>query len=313
MVYSQSIARGALFIIVSEFLIAAMGAIIKLVAEGLPNEMIVFFRNVFGLLALMPLLMRAGMPGLKTRVFHLHLVRGLAGVVAMYCFFYAIAHIKLADAMLLKLTTPVLIPVVAFFWLQERLSRLARYALLVAFAGVFLIIRPGLDLDWVMLIALAGSAMAALAKVAIRRLSSTEPAVRIVFYFAGIAAVVSAVPLLWGWQTPTPRQWGLLMAVGPLATLAQLFMTRGYASAPASRVGIFTYSSVIFGASLGWLFWDELWDLVSIAGAVMVTSAGAMVLHSARQDIPDEGIAWEPTPAPMETSPGIKKDYAPNP
>ncbi len=313
MVYSQSIARGALFIIVSEFLIAAMGAIIKLVAEGLSNEMIVFFRNVFGLLALIPLLMRAGMPGLKTRVFHLHLVRGLAGVVAMYCFFYAIAHIKLADAMLLKLTTPVLIPVVAIFWLQERLSRLARYALLVAFAGVFLIIRPGLDLDWVMLIALAGSAMAALAKVAIRRLSSTEPAVRIVFYFAVTAAVVSAVPLLWGWQTPTPRQWGLLIAVGPLATLAQLFMTRGYASAPASRVGIFTYSSVIFGASLGWLFWDELWDLVSIAGAVMVASAGAMVLHSARQDIPDEGISWEQTPAPMGNSSGIKKDYAPNP
>ncbi len=274
-----------------------MGAIIKLVAEGLPNEMIVFFRNLFGLLALVPLLTRAGMPGLKTRVFHLHLVRALAGVAAMYCFFYAIAHIKLADAMLLKLTTPVLIPVVAFFWLQERLSRLARYALLVAFAGVVLIIRPGLDLNWVMLIALAGSAMAALAKVAIRRLSSTEPAVRIVFYFAGIAAAVSAVPLLWGWQAPTLRQWGLLMAIGPLATLAQLFMTRGYGSAPASRVGIFTYSSVIFGASLGWLFWDEWWDLVSIAGAVMVASAGAMVLHSARQDIPDEGIAWEQTPA----------------
>lgn len=313
MVYPQSIARGALFIIASEFLIAAMGAIIKLVAEGLSNEMIVFFRNLFGLLALIPLLTRAGWPGLRTRVFHLHLVRGLAGVVAMYCFFYAIAHIKLADAMLLKLTTPILIPVAAFFWLQERLSKLARFALLVGFAGVFLIIRPGLDLNWVMLIALAGSAMAALAKVAIRRLSSTEPAVRIVFYFAGIAVVVSAVPLLWGWQTPTLRQWGLLLAIGPLATLAQLLMTRGYASAPASRVGIFTYSSVIFGASLGWLFWDELWGLVSMAGAVMVASAGAMALYSARQDIPDEGIAWETVPAVAENKAGNGKHHVPTP
>lgn len=310
MIYTQSIVRGAVFIVASEFLIAAMGAIIKSVAEGLPNEMIVFFRNLFGLLALVPLLTRAGMPGLKTRVFHLHLVRALAGVAAMYCFFYAIAHIKLADAMLLKLTTPILIPVVAFFWLQERLSRLVRFALLVGFAGVFLIIRPGLDLDWVMLIALVGSAMAALAKVAIRRLSTTEPAVRIVFYFAGIAAVVSAVPLLWGWQTPTFGQWASLLAIGPLATLAQLLMTRGYASAPASRVGIFTYSSVIFGASLGWWFWDELWDLVSIAGAVLVASAGAMALRGARQDIPDAGISWEqaPTPTPAENG----TSYVPN-
>ncbi len=313
MVYSQSIARGALFIIASEFLIAAMGAIIKFVADGLSNEMIVFFRNLFGLLALIPLLMRAGVPGLKTRVFHLHLVRGLAGVVAMYCFFYTIAHIKLADAMLLKLTTPILIPVVAFLWLQERLSRLVRFALLVGSAGVFLIIRPTLDLNLVMLVALAGSAMAALAKVAIRRLSSTEPVVRIVFYFAGIAAAVSAVPLLWGWQTPTPGQWGLLLTIGPLATLAQLCMTRGYASAPASRVGIFTYSSVIFGAFLGWLFWGELWDLVAIAGAVMVAGAGAMALHSTRQDIPDEGIAWDDPRTSKQNHVRNGKRYVPNP
>jgi drug/metabolite transporter (DMT)-like permease len=291
-------------------LIAAMGAIIKSVAEGLPNEMIVFFRNLFGLLALVPLLTRAGMPGLKTRVFHLHLVRGLAGVAAMYCFFYAIAHIKLADAMLLKLTTPILIPVVAFFWLQERFSRMVRYALLVGFAGVFLIIRPGLDLDWVMLIALLGSAMAALAKVAIRRLSSTEPAVRIVFYFAAIAAAVSAVPLAWGWQTPTLGQWASLLAIGPLATLAQLLMTRGYASAPASRVGIFTYSSVIFGASLGWWFWDELWDLASIAGAVLVASAGAMALRGTRHDIPDEGITLEQVSTAAPAGNGTR--YVPN-
>ncbi len=281
-----------------------MGAIIKLVAEGLPNEMIVFFRNLFGLLALAPLLARAGMPGLRTRVFHLHLVRGLAGVAAMYCFFYAIAHIRLADAMLLKLTTPILIPVVAFFWLNERLSRLAGYALMVGFAGICLIIRPGFDLHWVMLIALMGSVMAAVAKVAIRRLSRTEPAVRVVFYFAVIAAGVSAVPLLWGWQTPTLTQWGLLLAIGPLATLAQLFMTRGYASAPASRVGIFTYSSVFFGATLGWLFWDEWWDLVAMGGAVMVAIAGAMALRSTRQDIPDEGIAWDAATASAGTGSG---------
>lgn len=301
MVYTQSVVRGALFILCSELLLACMGAIIKWTAEGLPNEMIVFFRNLFGLMALAPLLWRLGLPGLKTRVLHLHALRGLAGVAAMYCFFYAIANIKLADAMLLKLTMPIFIPVIAFLWLGERLSMPARLALVVGFVGVVLIINPAVDLDSVMLIALVGSALAAVAKVTIRRLSATEPAVRVVFYFAIIAATVSAVPLLWAWQSPTPKEWILLLIIGPLATLAQLFMTRGYASAPASQVGIFTYSSVIFGASLGWLFWDELWNVLSVTGAVLVAIAGAMALRTDRSGIPDDELGWGQVPAVVES------------
>ncbi len=310
MIYTQNITAGALYIVASELLIAVMGAVIKWAAQELPNEMIVFFRNFFGLLALTPLLLRGGIAGLKTQVLHLHLVRALTGVAAMYCFFYALAHIKLADAMLLKLTTPILIPMVAFIWLFETLSRSARIALLVGFGGVILIIRPDLEVNWVMLIAFAGSVFAAVAKVAIRRLSATEPAVRIVFYFAVIAAFVSAIPLLWGWRSPSPGQWLMLLAIGPLATLAQLCMTRGYASAPASRVGIFTYSSVIFGASLGWLFWDELWDLTSVAGAALVAVAGGMALRSAREDVPDEGIAWNATDARPAEPAGVTRSRA---
>ncbi len=309
MIYPQSFARGALFILGSEFLLAVMSAVVKTAADGLPNEVIVFFRNVFGLLALTPLLLRAGWGGLRTRVFHLHLARGLCGVTAMYCFFYAIGHIKLADAMLLKLTTPIFIPFVAYFWLRERLPNLARAALLVGFVGVLLIIKPGFDLEWVMLIALAGSVMAALAKVTIRKLSMTEPAVRVVFYFAAIAAVVSAIPMLWAWQTPTASQWALLMAIGPLATLAQLCMTRGYASAPAAQVGIFTYSSVLFGAALGWLFWEEWWDLFSVGGTMLIAVAGAMALRSQQVDIPDEGIAWEAGAVPGPGRPAARSDH----
>ncbi len=280
MLYQQNLLRGALFIVASELMLVSMGAIIKTASVGLPNEMIVFFRNLFGLLALTPLLLRHGFAALHTSRPGLHLLRGLAGVCAMYCFFYAIAHIKLADAMLLKLTTPVFIPLVAYFWLREAMPGLARIALALGFAGVCLILKPGVDMNWVVLVALAGSLFAALAKVTVRKLSRTEPAFRVGFYFAVVAGCVSAVPLLWAWQTPTPREWLLLLSMGPLATLGQLFMTRGYAAAPASQVGIFTYSSVLFGALLGWLFWDELWDALSVLGAMLVAMAGALALRS---------------------------------
>ena len=279
MIYRQSIVLGAVFIVASEFMLASMGAVIKTAAVGLPNEMIVFFRNLFGLLVLAPWLWQAGRAYLRTHVPHLHVLRGVAGVSAMYCFFYAIGHIKLADAMLFKLTSPLFIPVVAFFWLSERMAVAVRWALVVGFVGVILVLQPGEHIDPVMLIALAGSVLAALAKTTVRRLSTTEPALRVVFYFAVVALGVSAVPLLWAWQTPTTEEWLLLVLVGVLATLGQLFMTRGYGAAPASQVGVYTYSAVLFGAAYGWLIWGETWDMVSFAGAILVVLAGALALR----------------------------------
>ncbi len=190
--------------------------------------------------------------------------------------------------MLLKLTVPILIPVIAWFWLQERLTPLATAALFVGFMGVVFILKPGGEFNWVVLIAIAGSGFAAVAKVTIRRLSRTEPAMRTVFYFAAIGALGSALPLIWAWQTPGALQWLWLIVLGPLASAAQWCMTRGYSSAPASQVGIFTYSAVLFGAAYGWLFWDELWDAVSIFGATLVAIAGAMALRAQQAKVADE-------------------------
>lgn len=295
MLYKQNLLTGAGFILASEFLLVSMSAVIKTLAQEMPSETIVFFRNLFGLLVLVPFLVRGGMSGLKTGVLHLHLVRAAAGLSAMYCFFYAIGHIDLADAMLLKFTVPVFIPVVAFFWLSERFNQRAAAALVLGFSGVLLIMKPAGDVNWVLLIALAGSFFAAVAKTAVRRLSRTEPASRVVFYFALIGVVVSSAPLTWAWQMPAVSQWLLLLSLGPLATLGQLCMTRGYSAAPASEVSLFTFSAVLFGAAYGWLFWGELWDWLSLAGAFLVGSAGAVMLRGeprrARDMARDEELA----------------------
>jgi drug/metabolite transporter (DMT)-like permease len=123
--------------------------------------------------------------------------------------------------------------------------------------------------------------------VTIRKLSATEPAVRTVLYFALVASLVSAIPLTWAWKTPTPNQWLMLMGVGICSTVVQLLTTRGYASAPASQVGIFSYSSVIFGALIGWLFWHELWDINSLLGAVFITAAGFLTLRDRQNQVID--------------------------
>ena len=278
--YKQSIVRGAIFIIAAELVLTMNGVIIKLASDGLPNEMIVFFRNAFGLLSLMPIFAREGMAIIHTQKLHLHLMRGLCGVTAMYSLFFVLGNIQLANAMLLKATIPIFIPLVAFSWLKEKISVVARLAIAVGFCGVFLILEPGTDFNWIMLIGLFSSAFASVSMVTIRKLSATEPAVRTVFYFAIIASLVSVIPLTWAWKTPTSEEWLLLMSLGVCSTVVQLLTTRGYASAPASQVGIFSYSSVIFGALIGWLFWKELWDVNSLIGAVFIIGAGFLTIRS---------------------------------
>lgn len=272
--------RGAAYIVASELALVSMAATIKHISVDLPNEMIVFFRNVFALLVMVPAMLHGGPSRFATRVPGLHLVRGLAGVTAMYCLFYAVAHLKLADAMMLKLTVPIFIPLIALVWLNERVYPMAWVAVGVGFVGVALILKPGGELHWVALVAVGGSVMAALAKVAVRKLSATEPALRIVFYFATVATVVSVVPLAWAWQTPTALQWLLLLSLGPQATVGQLLLTRGYGAAPASQVGVFTYSSVLFGAAYGFAFWGETMGVVSLAGAVLIATAGVLALRA---------------------------------
>lgn len=280
MTNSQSLVRGAFFIVASELSFALSAAIIKLISVSLPNESIVFFRNLFGLVILAPFLINASTKILHTERLSLHLLRSTFGMGAMYCFFYALGHISLGNSMLLKSTIPLIIPFVGLLWLKESISQRIMIAGVLGFMGVFLILDPSGNTNWASLVALASSLMAAMAFVTVRKLSATEPTLRIVSYFAIVGTCISAIPLIWAWQTPTLNQYMMLMGVGLTTTIGQLLLTRGYQNAPASSVGIFTYTSVPFGTFLGWLFWNELLDKSSYFGAVLIVLAGSIVLRT---------------------------------
>ena len=280
MTKNQSIVRGAFYIVASELCFAISAAIIKQVSISLPNESIVFFRNLFGLVILAPLLVKAGDKILSTDNLKLHLARAGFGMGAMYCFFYALAHISLGDTMLIKSTIPLIIPFVSLIWLKESMSGRVIFAGILGFVGVFLILEPNGETDWASLVALVSSIMAALAFVTVRKLSATEPPLRIVAYFAIFGLLISSIPLVWAWQTPTPIEYIMLLAIGLATTIGQMFLTRGYQNAPASSVGIFTYTSVPFGTFLGWLYFEEILDINSLFGAVLIVLAGLIILRS---------------------------------
>ena len=106
-----------------------------------------------------------------------------------------------------------------------------------------------------------------------------QPTIRIVFYFTVLSTLMSAVPLVWLWQSPEPRIWWFLIFIGFLAAVGQFLLTKGYGLAPAAQVGPFTYVNIVFAALFGWLFWEESLDALTWIGALLICIAGIVAAH----------------------------------
>lgn len=268
--------------ILSSLAFAIMGVCIQICAETLPNGMVVFFRNLSGLVLLSPILMRGGWEVLKTKHLKQHVVRGIAGLSSMYCFFYAIAHMRLADAVLLNYTLPLFIPVVESLWLGEPLPVRLAAPLGLGFLGVVVVLRPGSGLvTGAALFGLLAGLLSAVAQTGVRRLTLTEPTVRIVIYFAIMGSSISALGLPFVWVTPAPAIWLVIALLGLSATTGQLLMTKAYSHAPASQIGGFVYTGVIFAALMDWLRLGLTPSPYFFAGASLVMAAGALMFRLA--------------------------------
>ena len=266
--------RGAALLALSALLFSLMGVFVREASASVDNEVIVFFRNLVGVLFFLPLVLARGFQPLKTARPLTHLKRTGYGLGAMYCFFYAIAHLPLADAMLFTYSAPVFTPVLAWLWLKEPLTKRMLALSLVGLAGVLLVSKPsGALFSAMSLVGLAASLLAASAFVSIREMSDSEPSFRIVFYFAFFSACFSAVPLSWAWQPLDSHQLLLLVAAGVFAAVAQFAMSRAYSLAPPGLIGPVAYSAIIFSGLIAWILWNEAPGPSSWLGAVLIFTA----------------------------------------
>jgi drug/metabolite transporter (DMT)-like permease len=275
-IYKDQPVAGALCVLSASLTFAILGAVVKVVSLSLTNEMVVFFRNFCSLFFILPWIWYSRpIGGLRTSYFPLHLLRSMAGLGGMYCFFYVIARLQLSESFLLMSTAPLFIPIIAYIWIHEPVERNVRGAIIIGFIGIILILKPGVGVFRpIAFVGLGAGLMGALAMVSIRRMSSSEPTIRIVFYFTVFGTLISAIPLVWSWQSPKAEIWWLLVLMGLLAAVGQFLLTKGYSLAPAAKVGPFSYSNVVFAMVLGWVLWGESLDFLTWVGAFLICIAG---------------------------------------
>ena len=268
---------GSLYILLSALAFSLMGVLIKSLAELATEEQIVFFRNFFSLIILAPIFLKNIRKTFSTTALNYHLLRGLAGITSMYCYFYALTNMPIANAVLLSYSAPLFTPIIAYLWIKERTSWYSVLLIAIGLLGVMLVLKPGVTVfTKASVVALASGFFAAIAMVSIRKMSATEPAIRIVFFFSLIATVISAIPLFWYWSPLESLTWAKLIIIGTVATIGQYALTKGYSLATVAKAGPFTYMTVVFAGVFGWLLWDELPDGYSFFGAALVILAGVL-------------------------------------
>ena len=259
---------------ISALLFSVMGICIRYASHSVDNYTIVFFRNVVGLILFLPFIFKQGTGFVKTEKLWMHTWRSIVGLAAMYGFFYAIAHLKLSNAMVFTYSSPIFIPLIAWLFLKEKITIAMICAAVLGFIGVFCVAKPDQGLlNWISVIGIASSLLASMAFVTVRALTQTEPPERIVFYFCLIGSALSVIPMFWMWRTYHLKELLFLIGAGILANVSQIFMSHAYRLAPAGQIAPVNYMAIIFAGVWGFLLWDEVPDLYSVIGFCIILLA----------------------------------------
>lgn len=276
--------RAAMLMLGSTVFFALMAVAIRLASATLHTFEIAFFRNFFGLMAALPLLLRHGPDLLRTTQLPRYLVRCIIGVVSMMAGFWAIGHLPLAQAVALSYSTPIFVTIAAVLFLHEQVRARRWAAVALGFVGVIIIVRPGSDSFTAgSLIALAAAVLSGIVAIQIKQLSKVEPADRIVFYTTLLWVPMSLLPALTVWKWPHGMAWVWVIAAGVLGTGGHMLWTRALKLGDVSALTPISFMQLPIVAAAGWLLFREPLDRWTALGAGVIFIANAYIAHREAQ------------------------------
>ena len=272
-----------LLMVLATLLFATMGVCVKLASAYYGAGEIVMYRGLVGTLFLFAMTRVKGL-SLKTTVPAMHFWRSLSGVIALSLWFFAISKLPLATAMTLNYMSSVWMALFliggAVLMGAAKVDPRLIITVLLGFLGVGLVLQPAMEDQqvWHGLAGLASGMLSAMAYLQVTSLGRAgEPEYRIVFYFSMggvVAGALTTIASHGGWHGHTWTGGALLLAVGVLATAAQLLMTRAYGTGKPLVNASLQYLGIVFSALYGVLLFGDRLGLASWIGILLIVGAG---------------------------------------
>lgn len=281
---SQITIRSLAATLAAFFLLAMVSVFVKLQEDGgAPIEWIVFVQYATCLFIILAIASKNKFRDLRTKVFKLHFVRAVTGILAFTCSVIAITKIDLVNASLLNNTTPLFIPLIVLIYLKQKFDEKIWWGIAVGFIGIILILRPNPQelLKVGDVYGLAAGIFLAIAYVALKALTKTESFITVLFYYSFISFVIALPFAVMNWVNPPPLIW-LYGTLTGMCFISYLYMIQyAYQITEAVKLAPFNYSVVVFTGLLAWIIFDEIPSPMSAIGIILVIIGGilSITLH----------------------------------
>ncbi|MGD9211839.1 MAG: DMT family transporter [Desulfobacteraceae bacterium] len=274
--------KGIVLILVATLGIVLMNTCAKMSSNNHGPIEMVFYRGVVALLILTPymLLTRPKSIFRTERVLH-HLYRAIVGNMGVAFVFWAYSLLPMADATALLFSAPLFVALLSPLLLKEKVNDRRWIAILIGFIGIILIARPSETFIFRLssLVGLAAALCNALVDMALRDLGQTDDPLTTVFFFLLLGVIFSApYTLLYG-EIPLLENIPWIIGIGFFAAIQQVAKTTAYRYAEASLLAPYTYSSIIFAAIIGWLFWKDIPSFPVVAGTLLIIVSNLFIVR----------------------------------
>lgn len=282
--------RGALWMLAAATSFAVMIILVRQLTATFDPLQVVFFRNAFGLLAMLPWLAREGVGALRTQCLGLHALRAAIGIFSMICWFTALSLMPLAEVTALSFTAPIFTSVLAVLILGEAM-RLRRWsATIVGLLGALIIVRPGFAaFQPIALLAIGSALISAASTILVKVMTRTDSAGTVVTYMVLFMTPLSLAPALLVWQSPTLGQLGWAALLGLAGSIGHVCLTRALAATDATVVIPFDYLRLPAVALIAYLAFGEVPGVWVWLGGGVVAASGIYMAHreaKIRREVP---------------------------
>lgn len=266
----------------STFAFALANVFVKKVSH-IPVMEIVFFRCLVAAFFCVIGLKRANASFFGTNYLYL-ILRGIFGTVALAFFFLTVQNIPLATAMTVQYLSPIFTAIIAIFFLKEAVRPVQWIFYALAFCGVLFIGQVDARVSYLFIfLGILSAFGSGAAYNLVRKLKDSEHPLTIIFYFQIVGIFAGLVSIPFDWVTPGGYDWFILLLIGIFSQLGQIFLTNAFSKEKAASVAIIVYSGLIYGISIGWIFFDEPQTLFSLLGmGLVVVGVIASVLYGRR-------------------------------
>jgi drug/metabolite transporter (DMT)-like permease len=280
--------RGALLALASFCAYACSDVSIKALGHGLNSFQVMFFSACctlpFILVQIFVMDRKASLRPVLPKLTGLRVVISLFGSGFVT---YTFTHLPLAESYAIFFTMPLMITVLAWPLLGERIDPLRGMIIVVGFVGVLIALQPGsTQFQLAHLTAICGAATGALNSLLLRKIGHRETSGVILLYPVLVQMVGSALIMPFVWQPLTLSDWYVGIQMGVLGTAGGLFIIAAYRSAPAIVVAPMQYSQIFWASILGFILWGERPSLTTALGIGVIISAGVALLFAAGRSQP---------------------------